>query len=63
MSKAAQRKEKQQWTIQKPKVDNAGKLSGIYFMDPEDTEFKETMKTRGATVGIAYKSSQSCAQV
>ena len=44
MSKAAQRQEKQQWAIEKPKLDNARKLRGIYFIDPDDKEFKETMK-------------------
>ena len=28
----------------KPKLDNARKLRGIYFIDPEDKEFKETIK-------------------
>ena len=42
MSRAAQRKEKQQWAIEKPKLDNARTLSGIYFIDPYDREFKET---------------------
>ena len=36
MSKAAQRKEKRQWAIEKSKLDNAGKLRGIYFIDLED---------------------------
>ena len=42
--KATQRGEKQQWFIEKPKLDNASKLRGIYFIDPEDIEFKETMR-------------------
>ena len=25
-------------------LENARKLRGIYFIDPEDTEFKETIK-------------------
>ena len=29
MSKAAQRKEKQHWAIEKPQLDNARKLRGI----------------------------------
>ena len=29
---------------EKPKLDNACKLRGIYFIDPEDKEFKETIK-------------------
>ena len=43
MSDASTRKEKQKWTIEKPKLDNARKFRGIYF-DPEDEELKETMK-------------------
>ena len=34
-------KEKQEWAIGKPKVDNARKLRGIYFIDPKDGEYKE----------------------
>ena len=41
VSKAAQRK--QQGAFEKPRLDNAGKLRGICFVDPEDVEFKETM--------------------
>ena len=39
-----QRKEKQQWAIEKPKLDNARKWRGISFIDPCDKEFKETME-------------------
>ena len=44
MSEAAQRKEKQKWVIEKPKLDNARRLRGIYFIDPADEELKETIK-------------------
>ena len=27
-----------------PKLDNARKMRGIYFIDPEDKEYKETIK-------------------
>ena len=37
-------KERHKWAIEKPKLDNARKLRGIYFIDPEDKEFKETIK-------------------
>ena len=43
MSEAPKRKEKQKWAIEKPKLDNAWKLRGIYFIDPADAEFKETI--------------------
>ena len=36
MSEAAQRREKQEWSSEKPKLDNASKLRGIFFFDPED---------------------------
>ena len=42
-SDASKRKEKQKWTIEKPKLDNARRLRGIYFIDPEDEEFKLKM--------------------
>ena len=44
MRKAAQKKEKQEWAHEKPNVDNARRLRGIYFIDPEDGECKETIK-------------------
>ena len=44
MGKHAKLKEKQKWSDEKLHLENAGKLRGIYFIDPEDTEFKETIK-------------------
>ena len=44
MGRNAKLKEKQRWSIEKPKLDNARKLRGIYFIGPEDKEFKETMR-------------------
>ena len=40
----AQKREKQQWAVEKPKLDNAQKLRGIYFIDLDDGEFKETVE-------------------
>ena len=42
--KNAKLKEKQKWSHEKLHLDNARKLRGIYFTDPEDKEFKETIK-------------------
>ena len=36
--------EKQKWSNEKIHLENARKLRGIYFIDPEDKEFKETIK-------------------
>ena len=44
MGKHAELKEKQKWSNEKFHLENARKLRGIYFIDPEDTEFKETIK-------------------
>ena len=35
---------KAKWSEEKIHLDNARKLRGIYFIDPEDKEFKETIK-------------------
>ena len=44
MGKNAKLKERQKWSHEKPQLDNAPKLPDIYFIDPEDKEFKETIK-------------------
>ena len=44
MGKHAKLKEKQKWSNEKIHLENARKLREIYFIDPEDTEFKETIK-------------------
>ena len=44
MSKNAQLREKHKRANEKPKLDNATRLRGIYFIDPEDMEFKEIIK-------------------
>ena len=44
IGKHAKLKEKQKWSEEKLHLENARKLRGIYFIDPEDTEFKETIK-------------------
>ena len=44
MGRNAKLKEKQKWSEEKFHLENARKLRGIYFIDPENTEFKETME-------------------
>ena len=51
VGKAAQNREKQEWKNEKPKLDSARRLRGIYLLD--DEEFQETKKARGQ-VGSAY---------
>ena len=40
IGKAAQRREKQEWAIENPKLEHARKLRGIYSIDPSDEEYK-----------------------
>ena len=40
----AKLRDEQKWSHEKPQLDNARKLQGIYFIDPEDKEFKETIR-------------------
>ena len=44
MGKNAKLKEKQKLSNEKLHLDNARKLRGIYFIDPENKELKETIK-------------------
>ena len=44
MGKHAKLKGKQKWSNEKLNLENARKLRGIYFINPQDKEFKETIK-------------------
>ena len=44
LGRNAKLKEEHKWFDEKPKLDNARRLRGIYFIDLEDKEFKETNK-------------------
>ena len=44
IGKAAQNREKHEWAREKPKFDNARRLRGIYFIDPDYQDYKETLK-------------------
>ena len=50
MSDAPKRKAKQNWAIEKPKLDNARQLRGIFFIELEDEDFKNIMKKRSKEV-------------
>ena len=38
-------------TIEKPKLDNARRSRGIYFIDQADSEFKEAIQNRAKKLG------------
>ena len=44
MGRNGELKEKHQWSDEEQKLDNARRLRGIYFIDLEDKEFKETIR-------------------
>ena len=44
-------KDKHKWSYEQPKLVNARSLRGIYFIDPEDKEFKETIMKCSQEIG------------
>ena len=44
IGKAAPRREKQEWAIEKPKLEYARNLRGIHSIDPGDAEYKDIIK-------------------
>ena len=46
MSDASKRKAKQKWIIEKPKLDSARRLRGIFFIETDDEDIKHAMKKR-----------------
>ena len=60
MSDASKRKEKQKWAIEKPTLDNARSLRGIFFVDPDDEEFKRFMKNARRKLEIPMPAAMPC---
>ena len=60
MGKAAQKKEKQEWANEKPQLDNARRLGGICFIDPEDDENKETIKDARRKLEVPMQAAVPC---
>ena len=53
LSKAAERREKEEWANEKPKLGNARKMRGIDFLDLENKEYEETIKEARKKFGSA----------
>ena len=60
MSDAAKSKAKHKWAIEKPRLDNARQLRGIFFTGPEDEEFKHTMKIARRKLEIPMPATVPC---
>ena len=60
LSDAAKKKAKQRWAIEKPKLDNARQLRGILFLEPNDEEFKLTMKAARRKLEVPMPAAMPC---
>ena len=60
MSDASERTAKQKWDIEKPKLDNARKLHGIFPIDPDDEELKRIMKNARRKMEIPMQAAMPC---
>ena len=56
----AKLKEKQKWSEEKLHRESARKLRGIYFIDPEDTEFNETIKNARKNLETSVAPAMPC---
>ena len=60
MSDAAKSKAKQKWAIEKPKLDDARRLRGRFFIEPDDDEFKHNVKSARRKLGIPMPAAMPC---
>ena len=56
----SKKKAKQRWAIEKPKLDNARQLRGIFFIEPNDEEFKLTMKAARRKLEVPMPAAMLC---
>ena len=59
-SDASKRKEKQIWAIEKKEIDDARRLHGISFIDPDDEEFKDIMKNARRKLEVPMPAAMLC---
>ena len=60
VSDAAKSKAKKKWAIEKPKLDNARRLRGIFFIEPNDEDLKHTMKNARRKLEIPMPAAMPC---
>ena len=60
MSDASKRREKQQCAIEKPKLDNARRLRGIFFIELDDENFKRPMNNARRKLKIPMPAAMLC---
>ena len=59
IGKAAQNRETQELKNGKPKLDKARRLRGIYLIDPDDQDYKDTLKKCEEKIGMTHGSSHA----
>ena len=60
MSDAAKKKAKQRWAIEKPKLDSARQLRGMFFIEANDEEFKLTVKAARRKLEVHMPAAVPC---
>ena len=60
LSDAAKSKAKQKWAIEKPKLENARRIRGIFFIEPDEEEFKDIMKNARRKLEIPMPAAMPC---
>ena len=54
------KKAKQRWAIEKGKLDNVRQLKGIFFIEPNDEEFKLTIKAARRKLEVPMPAAMPC---
>ena len=62
-SRNSKMKEKQNWASDKPVLENARRLRGICFIEPEDEEFKEILKNARTKLEVPASPAVPCKSV
>ena len=60
VSDAVKKKAKQRLTIEKPKLNNARQMRGIFIIEPNDEEFKLTMKAARRKLEVPMPAGMPC---
>ena len=60
MSDAAKSKAKRKWAVEKPKLDHARQLRGIFFSEPEDEEFRHTIGNARRKLEVPMPAAMPC---
>ena len=60
MLRKSKMKEKQNWASEKPNLEYAIRLRGIYFIEPEDNDFKEIIKNARKKLEVPAAPAMPC---